>query len=764
MKRNLLVTAAVLAMSAAIGHPAMAQQTPPAVSSTPTPAPDDAPPAANTDIVVTAQKRDQRLLDVPLAVSTVDADLLVKQNVTTLRDYFSRVPGLQYGGPNTASLSIRGITTGERLANPTVAILIDDVPFGSSTYLGQAQIPDFDPATLERIEVLRGPQGTLYGASSLGGLIKYVTRPPSLTEWSGRMEVGANHVSGGGEGYSARGSLNIPIITDKVGLSVSGFYRRDPAYITNIDPVSGARTDDSNKAKFWGGRAALRVRPVDGVTIDLSAVRQLGDRVGDADLTTFSTTDLRPVFPTNSPGNPRYRQLLGDLTSSKVLANSRTAFTLYSARVGVDLGFADLTSISAWSRSRLTTVEDATNRFGFVISPYPGYAGVSFNNASSTNKFSQEVRLSHSGPVIDWLVGGFYTLERSDTPQSLVATRGSSPDVVAYLGANPTRYRDRAAFVDLTYHVTPQFDLQVGGRYSGNKQSYSYVQTVDPASVGIFGPSSTITSGISQDAFTWLVAPSYKITPDVMVYARAASGFRPGGPNANLPTIPLQSFRSDRVINYEAGLKGQAAGGQLTFDLSVFRIDWKDIQLQSTDATSGFVFLTNGAKARSQGVEATVGWKPAPGLSIDANGTYTDAKLVRSLPTPATGVSSLIANSGDRLPNTPHFTANLSVQQEVAISDALSGFVGGTYTFIDQRIGQFVSVANGVRPTMPSYSNLDLRAGVNIQRRWDLSLYLRNVFDTRGVITAVNAGGTQTVPTVSFLQPRTVGLVLSTQF
>jgi outer membrane receptor protein involved in Fe transport len=718
---------------------------------------------SDADIVVTAQKRDQRLLDVPVAVSAITSDTLISQNINSLKDYFSRVPGLQYGGQNTASLSIRGVTTGERLANPTVAIVVDDVPFGSSTYLGQSLIPDFDPATLDRIEVLRGPQGTLYGASSLGGLIKYVTRRPDMNDFSGRIELGANTVKDGGEGYSARGSINVPIVTDKVALSVSGFYREEAPFIDNIDPFTGVRTNDINTSKYWGGRAALSLNPVEGVTIDLAAVKQRRDSVGTDAFTTYSITDFRPVFPTNNSASPRYRQLLGNRTQSVILADGRTDFEIYSARIGVDLGFAELTSVSAWSKSRVATVEDSTNRFGFVLGPYPGYTGVLFNNGSRTNKFSQEIRLAGSGPAIDWLVGGFYTKEKSDAPQSLVAT-GSGADVVAYAGLNPSRYRDQAVFADVTYHATPEFDIQVGGRYSGNKQAYSYVQQIDPASEPIFGPSSVISSGLKENAFTWLVTPSYKITPDIMIFFRAASGYRPGGPNANLPTIPLTTFGSDRVVNYELGLKGNTPDKQLTFDVSLFQIDWTKIQLQNTDAASAFVYFSNGSKARSRGAEASLGWRPLRGLAIDGNLTYTQSELRATLPAQTPGITSLIGAKGDRLPNTPKFTANLSIQQDFDLSDDVSAYVGGTFTHIDDRLGQFVNVAGGLRPRLPAYTNLDLRAGVSFQKRWDLSFYVRNLFDQEGVLTSENAGGTQTVPTVTFVVPRTIGVVLSTSF
>ena len=749
MKKKLYLTVNAVALAFTAATPAAAQE---AEQGT-----------YGADIVVTAQKRDHRLLDVPVAVSAIGSDTLVSQNINSLKDYFSRVPGLQYGGPNTASLSIRGVTTGERLANPTVAIVVDDVPFGSSIYLGQSLIPDFDPATLDRIEVLRGPQGTLYGASSLGGLVKYVTRRPDMNDFSGRIEVGANHVADGGEGYSARGSINIPIVSDKIAIGVSGFWRKDAPFIDNIDPVTSVRTKDSNKAKYWGGRAALSLRPTETITIDLAAVKQRSDSIGGGDYTTYSIADFRSVFPTNNPANPRYRQLLGHRTQAAVLDDGRNNFEIYSGRVAIDLDFAELTSVTAWSKSRVSTVEDGTNRFGFVLSPYPGYSTVLFNNGSRTNKFSQELRLAGSGPVLDWLVGGFYTKEKSNAPQSLVAAGGGG-NVVAYAGLNPTEYRDQAVFADITFHATPKFDVQVGGRYSGNKQSYSYVQQVDPISEPIFGPSSVISSGLNKSAFTWLVTPSYKINPDVMVFFRAASGYRPGGPNANLPTIPLKSFGSDRVINYELGLKGTTLDKQLTFDMALFQIDWKKIQLQNTDINSGFVYFSNGSKARSRGAELSIGLHPTRGLSIDGNATYTKSELRATLPPQTAGITSLIGSKGDRLPNTPEFTANISVQQDFDLSDTVSAHVGATYTYIDDRLGQFVNVAGAPRPQLPSYSNVDLRAGFSFHKRFDLSFYVRNLFDKDSVLTSENNGGTQLAPTVTFIQPRTIGVVLSASF
>ena len=175
-----------------------------------------------------------------------------------------------------------------------------------------------------------------------------------------------------------------------------------------------------------------------------------------------------------------------------------------------------------------------------------------FDDASSLRKFSQEVRLSGSGPMIDWLVGGFYTKEHSDAPQGQRRRADGAP----YIGNNPSSCREIAGFADVTWHATDKLDIQVGGRYADNKQDYASLATVDGPVVPIFGPSTIDVTGSKDHAFTWLVTPSYKIAQDMMVFARVATGYRPGGPNAVVPNVP-RDFGSDRVTSYEVGLKGQ---------------------------------------------------------------------------------------------------------------------------------------------------------------------------------------------------------------
>lgn len=745
--KRMTISALALSLSlVAIAPSAMAQETRPSSED-----------ATTDDIVVTAQKRDQRLLDVPVPVTAVSSDTLVSQNIVSIRDYYSRVPGLQIAGDRSSQISLRGITTGGQ-TNPTVAILVDDVPFGSSTYLGNATFPDFDPATLDHVEVLRGPQGTLYGASSLGGLIKYVTKTPDAQRFSGRVEIGANSVDHGGEGFSARGSLNIPIIKDRAALSVSGFYRRDPAYIDNL--VGGVRTSDVNKRESWGGRASLFLRPIDSLTILLSAVKQRQDTTGSNRVSVASATDFTPVNGVTS--SPTFGQPVGDYTNSVSIDSGNSDFQLYSAKAQLDLGFGELTSVSAWGRSRRTDLTDQSSTFSFLGLVYPGFQSALIDDTSTLNKFSQEVRLSGTGSVIDWLVGGFYTKEHANLPQSVLLTSTGRTRDPVYVASGPSSFRELAGFGDVTVHLTPRFDIQVGARYSDNRQVSISTTSIDTPAQLFFGPPDTTRTDAKGHSFTWLVTPTYHITGDVMAYARVAKGYRPGGPNTVFPGVPT-SFEPDTVINYELGLKGVTPGKLLTYDVSAFWIDWKNIQLNAI-AAAGFSYYLNADSARSRGLEATVGLRPARGLSIDANGTYTDAKLTSNLPASTATTIYPLGADGDRLPFVPKFSANLSVQQDFSISEELNGYVGLTYSYQGERLSGLINPGGRPRISIPSYSNLDLRAGISLTQGWQLNAYVRNVFGEHGIVTASNNSGALRYPTVTFIQPRTVGFTVSGAF
>ncbi len=712
------------------------------------------PPAQDaidtSDIVVTAQKREQRLLDVPVPVTAVASDTLVKENLTTIRDYFARIPGLQYSGDRVQNLAIRGITTGGA-TNPTLAILVDDVPFGSATQNGSSNIPDFDPSVLQQIEVLRGPQGTLYGASSLGGLIKYVTRQPSLTTFGGQVQFGANNIAHGGYGITARGSVDIPVVKDHIGLEVNAFYRRDPAYQDNIDRSTGFRQVDANLSREWGGRAALVIKPVDVLTISLSAIRQEARSSGSNAVDFVSTTNFSGV-----PENYAVVRTLGQPSFSK--------FNLYSAKVGLDLGSVRVTSVSGWNTAITTPLQDLTSIFGGLLKRfYPNTKSVFLINAHNTSRFSEELRLDGKIGIVDWLVGGFYSIEHANIAQTMSLRDASGAEfAVPYDGAGPSAYREYAGFGDLTFHLTSRFDLQLGARYAHNKMVNDQNVVIAAAAAPIFGPSTSTEAQRSDNAFTWLVTPSYHVTPDIMLYARVANGYRPGGTNALVAGVPLV-YNSDRVINYEIGAKGTALDRVIEFDLSMFQIDWRDIQLQNT-SPNNFTFTTNGGRARSRGVELQGSIKPWKNGVMSLNGALTDAVLTQTLYVVPGGIG-LLGGPGDRLPFTAKFTGNVGFEQDFELTGDLRLNLGANVSYLGSRYSEFPvsSGGTGIRMKMPSYTQVDLRSGLQIRQGWSLDIFVRNLFDARGVVYASDRGGT-VAPTGNYIRPRTVGFTVTGKF
>lgn len=708
--------------------------------------------ATMTEIVVTAQKKSERLLDVPVSVTAVSSETLAQQNLVQLRDFYNRVPGVAISGGGTEQrangVSIRGVTTGGGTA-PTVAFTLDDVPLTSGAASAQSPLIDVDPSDLQRVEVLRGPQGTLYGASGLGGLIKYVTVSPDAQKFSGRIEAGGNTISKGGEGWSLRGAVNVPIVQDKLALRVSAFTRHDPAYLDNIN--ASAAGEDINKNRVEGGRAALLFKPTDDLTIDLSALRQKSRFIGSPQIRVTSATDFTPVY--------------GEFTLNLAPTRRDVDFTLYQGRVNYDLGFAGLTAISAWNDIKSASDLDQTSTFGFLLPAFaaPTGSAATLINADRAKKFSQEVRLaSQDGGAFEWLVGGFYTHEKISVDQTIKIVPPSGGGTTAYASVGPAKLEEKAVFADATYHFTDKFDVQAGVRYSSNDQSSASTTTIAAPATRFFGPSSSIaTTSSSDDAVTWLFTPRYKVSSDLMAYLRVATGYRPGGPNSTGVTgIPL-SFKSDSVVSYEAGLKGTLPQINATFDASLFQIDWDDIQLLTTDNVSQFTYYTNGSTARSRGVELSGRWAPARGLSVEGSMTYLQAELTDDLRTPA-GASPIYGSKGDRLPGSARFSGSLSAQYDWAVGHDVSAFVGASLAYVGDRYAEFDNIQPTTRVKLPSYTTVDLRGGL-YNDDWKLNLYAKNIGDKRGVVEATTRGGTS-APQAIFLQPRTVGVTIARSF
>jgi iron complex outermembrane recepter protein len=690
------------------------------------------------ELIVTAQKKSERLQDVPIPVSVISAQSLRDQNQLRFEDYFSDFPGLNFSSGDRGELfpAIRGLSTGS-YSNPTVGIVIDDVPYGASAESFSA--PDIDPSDLAHVEVLRGPQGTLYGVSSIGGLIKYVTVDPTTDGFSGRVEAGTSTTYNGAKlGYSFRAAVNVPL-GNTLAFRASGYSEELPGYIDN--PLSGVR--GVNKITNTGGHFAALWTPEDGFSVKLSALVQKSRSGGSSE--SVLAPGLGDLEQNLMPGQGGFQR---DITS-------------LSATIKARLGEVDLTSVTGYLASRLVSSLDLSTLFGPYIEPVYGVTGSGFYQWNPIDKFSQELRLSGKfGHYADWLLGGFFTNEHGPQTQEFMANNLATGAAVAVFGTDdyPYLFKEYAIFGDFTAHFTDRFDVQFGGRETWD-QVPAFTETTSGEYASMFlgsDPSLTNVEGDSYNSFTYLVTPQFKISPELMVYLRLASGFRPGGGNDMFATFAgaPSTYGPDKTNNYEVGVKGNTLNHSLSFDVSLYRIDWKEVQLSVEDSI-GNSYTVNAGRAKSQGLEVSVEEKPLAGTTIDAWVTLNEADLTK--PIPAGGA---IGNNGDLLPYSSRFSGNLSLQQDFPLGHDVTGFAGAALTYMGKRLGNF-QTAGIDRQIFPAYAKMDLRTGVRYQS-WLVNLYVNNIADRRGSL----GGGVDGYPTnaIIYIQPRTAGISVARKF
>jgi iron complex outermembrane receptor protein len=708
------------------------------------------------EITVTAQKKNERLQDVPVAVTVLNTDTLANNNLTRIQDYFAMVPGLSISagaqGGGTQTLAIRGITTGLG-TNPTVGVVIDDVPYGNSTTsaFGNLLYPDIDPSDLSGIEVLKGPQGTLYGSDSLGGLIKFVTKNPSTDAFSGGVQVLGDGVDHGGLGYALRGSVNIPL-SDTFAIRGSGFTRRDAGYIENI--TTGQR--NVNQVDVHGGHLSALWSPSDAVSLKVGALVQNTDGNGSS------------VVDTNNLLQPT----LGDLQQTGIRGNGEfhSQIELFTAALKVKLGGVDFVSLSGYGINKWFALYDISVLGPIFAAPYFGVSGATEPNNMNTKKFTQEFRLSSSvGRSLDWMVGAFYTHEDSGaSSQDLEANdfaTGAPVGQLIHWSYSPNTLSEYALFADVTVHVTDRFDVQVGGRDSENRQAYNEVATglLVPSFYGIPSPYVLGLQHATGHAFTYLVTPEYKFSPDLMTYVRVATGYRVGGPNITYPSVNTPaSYSPDRTTNYELGIKGNVFHHALTFDVSAYYISWQHIQLGETATANGanFGYTTNGAAAKSQGLELSLQAHPIEGMTISAVASVNEAVLTQNLP----AASNAYGLAGQRLPDSSHFTGTFTVDQDVVHIGEATALVGGSVSYVGLRVGEFSSGPTPPPLQLPAFTTFNLHTGARYQS-WLVNLFVNNVADKRGITGYSFYDGPSTAAQVAtIIPPRTIGLSVSKTF
>ncbi len=615
-----------------------------------------------------------------------------------------------------------------------------------------------------------------------------MTNTPQLGQLSGRVRGGFEAVSHGGLGFNVNGVVNVPL-GSMAALRGSAFYRKNPGWIDGTGnnanflgfPAVGGK--DINDSKVWGGRASLLFKPSEPLTVRLTAIAQ------QIKSNASSFVDVRQG--SHKPVNG-YRQ------TTYFREPNKLEYRLFNAAVEYDFGFASLLSSTSFGKNNQTFRDDLTPPFGLLVNflfgplnpgppfPFPQLTtdpiGLYQDQQTNLSKFTQEVRLaSPSNDRFEWMVGGYYTNEKGKIDQYIPGinlTTGAqfSDPILGVLGEAllTSRYKELAGFANGTLHVTDRFDISAGARLSDIRQ-----RNVQSSAGVLANGGSPPTPGKSKESvFTYSVSPRYEINDTTAVYARVATGYRPGGPNVLPPTagpdVPT-SYDADTITSYEIGLKTDI-GRRVSLDVSAYHLAWKDIQLFTV--IDNFGLNANGGKARSNGIEGTLTVRPVQGLRLSANAAIIDAKLTSDTPPFVGGFK------GDRLPYTPKVSFALNGDYEWTAWSNVTTYVGGSVRFVGNQRDNFIAgEVVGFEPDgdfiflftpqrrIDSYATLDLRAGAQFGR-FSLDAFARNVTNSRGVnslsfVTDELTGGSglpNDAMRAALLQPRTIGITLGAEF
>jgi iron complex outermembrane receptor protein len=689
---------------------------------------------AKTEVVtVTATRRREPIRDVPLRVETLSAAALERSGAASLIDYVGSLPGVHVssdGGPGRGQVEIRGVSVGS-MGAPTVGIYVDEVAFGSSTgFVGEAVAAlDLSLLDLHHVELLRGPQGTLYGAGAMGGLLKYVTNDPDSSGFSGKAGLAVRESKGGALGHTENAVINVPLSAGVAAMRVAAFNEHDGGYIRSVGGVTG---DHVNGGDTRGARVSLLFDPTKDFRVRLTATQQNIQRDG----TGIAQYDI-------ATGQPLY----GDLTHKLFRTEPYTIRTgMLSADIEYNLGWARLNVIGSAQRFRGNTLLDATE----IV----GSAGMNFaalDNTISLDKRTAEVRLTSGRGPVEWLAGYYHNNETGNRDQRLYAQMADNSEMTFLTSGQPSRFTENAVYGDVTWNPISQWSFTAGARAARNSQVYG------TSTNGV----KDFESGGKDSSTTYLATARYSIDKVSSVYVRAASGYRPGGPNPPaldqngkvVPGAPT-SFAPDTLWSYEVGYKADLLDKRLFVEAALFDIRWD--KLQQPIPVGATTLTGNAGKAESKGLELAMRYKVDEHFSLDGGLAYTDAKLTENAPA--------LGPAGSRLPNSAKLTSMLGARYSFEVAGKPS-YAGLNIRQVGQRNAGFEAPGTSVPNfRMPGYVLADLQLGAEIDG-WEVGAFMRNLADKRALSSADTAltafGGPLRVTPV---QPRTVGMNLTREF
>jgi outer membrane receptor protein involved in Fe transport len=705
------------------------------------------------EIVVTSQKRTENLRAVPQSISVISGAQLEEQHVDDYADLARNVPGLSFtdsGGPGLSNLEIRGISS--TIGAPTVSIYLDDTPISirnNSFYAGQPEPLLFD---LAQSEVLRGPQGTLYGASSMGGTIRLVSNPVSLENYEGNAHSELSETDHGSLNYVFRGVVNVPIVTDTLGLRIGFETTQDSGYVDHatlagIIDKTGINGDRSNVIKatlLWDVTPDLTITP---------AVFMQRTHIADTGLIDLGSTHYVTTKVVPEPGTD--------------------TFAVPSIKVNYDFGWADLTSVSSYAYRHFPRTTDGTYFNSVFVGYFVDSLGVTglngqpdgntlaalpgpVYNSLNTRQATEEIRLvskpydpNGDGLPITWIVGLYYsdakylgtseqyipgfnkTFIQNYGVQPITILGAATPGDLFYYFTNRLDDREYAVFGEGSYYVSPALKFTVGLRYLYGRDSETDVS-------GGFFASTPFSSGNTKAyAPTPKFAVTYDVADNVTAYANASKGYRLGGINAPVPAsqcaVDLAGFglqqapdnyQPDKLWDYEVGAKGRFFDNQLSINAAAFDIEWDKIQLDVPLKTCGFDYFANLGHAESYGFETEILQRVGPELTLGFSGTYDNDTFTQAEP-------NLGISAGDVVPGVPKWSITLSADYDKQINESVGAFIRANWQFIGNSHGTFVRTNQDYQ--RPTYSLLGASAGATVDN-WEFSVFVKNLLNTNKII------------------------------
>ncbi|PQM27684.1 hypothetical protein CVO77_03695 [Sphingopyxis lindanitolerans] len=692
---------------------------------------------ASGDIIVTAQRQEQKLQDVPVSVTAFGSDQLRTGTIETMADIATRTPGLSVSAvdPTNTNFAMRGIGSPPGISqnaggDPSVVVFVDGV------YAGRGGTPDLDALDLERIEVLRGPQGTLFGKNAIGGLVQFVSRKPSADNSFFFEGTYGNYDK---VGVVARGNM---ALTDKLFLSAGLSHKQRNGY--EFNETTGHDVNDQN---LTTGRVALRFVPTDTLDIILRADISHQDQKGNPRHNNCDASFQGGVHCVGINPDPRVVNAYTDGLIKRTIKG-------YSAEINLDLPFGTLTSLTAL---REVDFEFETAFFSNPVNPPTQIESTDFGEENSS-QFSQELRLAFEAfdGRLSGQTGVYYLKENIDRIQGQI--QQFPTPAISGVGLYPQSVNARsfALFGQVDYEIIPSLTATVGARMTWERKSGRFAGFKIDDGPGLPPPLGSVvgydvTGAKSWKAFTPRFALNWKASDDILLYASVARGYKSGGFQGLSGTAAGASTPYDPEFawGYEIGAKTDWFDRKLRLNVAAFQTDYSDLQISQLVPLC-CVVVSNAAKARIRGAEVEFAVRPAQGLQIDGSYAYLDAKFTEySIPGQA--------YTGNRLPRSPKNKFNVGGQYEAPIGDLTAKF-RVDYSWVDDA---YFEASNIPQQLWPSHDNLDARLSIaGPDEQWELSVWGKNLTDEL-VPTYVTYFGPFRQILTPYAPPRTYGVTLA---